>query len=698
MGRILRGRVLRLRPSILTAFVVLTVPVLFAVIAVTYVSNENTARDDATELIERYAADAIENIQSDFNPLRSMIRAAAVLGAEQPDFYFDDRSLKYFFSMLQHSDKIVAVYAGLHDGSFRQARRADPEVPVFDKSPPPETRYAYRTMSAMGSAGRSDRYVFLNGGGKEIGSVSGPTTYDPRARFWYRTAVAAGTVVISDPDIFAVLGLIGITVAAPFKVDDQVRGVVTIDITLEGMAEYLAERRISPGTRSFMLDHQGHVIAASDSPKTYTNVRGRLELSHVTSLDDHLAAVAFGSRPRTGATSYAFSYEGKEYLASLSSMPESFGKRWQLFIITPLEDFTSRFTRNNNILLAIGLGATVLQILVIYLLTSAVSAPLERLAHRVDRIQELKAHDVPPIKSPIREISVLSRAIETLDTAVASFAAFVPVGLVRQLLDSDQKLQLGGHSRFLTIFFTDLEGFSTLSETIPSQELVLRVSAYLEVVSRSVDQEQGTIDKFIGDGVMAFWGAPALLDDHAYRACVAAMRIERGMDELNERWRQEGLRPFRVRIGIHSDAVLVGNIGSKERMSYTVVGDGVNVAARLEGINKEFGTRVCISHSVFKEAGDRLCVRPIDEVTVKGRRTKVPIYELLGAYGSGPDFEPTPDEVGLCQMTRSAYEALMAEDHALALQRYREILKLYPDDPVARQIAHRLGPTLAASA
>ena len=226
------------------------------------------------------------------------------------------------------------------------------------------------------------------------------------------------------------------------------------------------------------------------------------------------------------------------------------------------------------------------------------------------------------MSSPIREISVLSKAIDTLDAAVKSFSAFVPVGLVTQLLQSEQKLELGGHSRFLTIFFSDLEGFSTLSEEVPSQELLLRVSAYLELVTKTVNQEHGTIDKFIGDGVMAFWGAPALLDDHAWRSCVAAMRIQRGMDALNERWQAEGLKPLNVRIGIHSDAVLVGNIGSKERMSYTVMGDGVNVAARLEGINKEFHTRICISHSVFKEAGERLCVRPIDDVTVKGRRSQ----------------------------------------------------------------------------
>src|SRR5262249_10919026 len=110
--------------------------------------------------------------------------------------------------------------------------------------------------------------------------------------------------------------------------------------------------------------------------------------------------------------------------------------------------------------------------------------------------------------------------------------------------------------------------------------------------------EAGTIDKFIGDGVMAFWGAPALLDDHAWRACVAALRIRQRMVGLNRRWQDEGLRPLNIRVGIHSDAVLVGNIGSPERMGYTVIGDGVNIASRLEGINKEYGTQLCISHSV----------------------------------------------------------------------------------------------------
>jgi adenylate cyclase len=121
------------------------------------------------------------------------------------------------------------------------------------------------------------------------------------------------------------------------------------------------------------------------------------------------------------------------------------------------------------------------------------------------------------------------------------------------------------------------------------------------------------------------------------------------------------------------------------------MGDGVNIAARLEGVNKEYGTRLCISHSVFKEAGERLCVRPIEDVVVKGRRSSIPIYELLGTFAGDPAFEPGADTLKLCKMTRHAYQAVVAGERTLALQRYREILVLFPNDAVASTLARRLG-------
>jgi adenylate cyclase len=682
---------LRLKPSILTSFFFLTVPVFFTIIAVTYFTNDNIARKNALDLLQRFRTDALENIEDEFNPLKSLIRSAAIVGEQYPEFYASDRCLKYFFSILLHSPKIVSVYVGLADGSFRQTRRVDPKIPVYDKLPPANAQYAYRWVLPKPGGPTTDRYLFLDDDLKELGSIEEATDYDPRVRLWYRSAEKAGGTMISDPDIFAALGLIGFTVASPYYVGGKLQGVAAIDITLDGLGVYLAERKISPGTLSYILDSQGRVLAASDLSKTYSNEGGKLEFRHISSLDNELPAMAYAARPRGTEGTFSFSHGGREYLASLSTLAPEFGKRWQLFTVTPLSDFAAEFQRNNEFLVIFGLLATAVQILIIYFLTGVISRPLEKLAFKVEKIQELGSEQLPSVNSPVREIWTLSKAIDTLDAAVKSFAAFVPVGLVTQLLHSEQKLELGGHSRFLTIFFSDLEAFSSLSEEVPSQELLLRVSAYLELVTKTVNQEHGTIDKFIGDGVMAFWGAPALLDDHAWRACVAALRIERGMDALNERWRADGLKPLNVRIGIHSDAVLVGNIGSKERMSYTVMGDGVNIAARLESINKEFKTRICISHTVYKEAGERLCVRPIDDVTVKGRRAKVPIYELVGVFGAAdPGLEPDEATLKLCRLTRAAYEALIEEDFVLAARRYRDILSEFPGDPVAEAMAGRL--------
>src|SRR5438067_6686498 len=147
-------RKLRLRPTILTLFVLLTVPVFFTIVAVTYLSNDSLARSHANDLVTRFRADAISNIQDMFGPIKSLVRSAAAIGNEQPDFYASNRSLKYLFSILVHSDKIISMYVGAADGSFRQARRIDPNVMIQGKLPPQGSKYAYRPLQG-GRTGRS---------------------------------------------------------------------------------------------------------------------------------------------------------------------------------------------------------------------------------------------------------------------------------------------------------------------------------------------------------------------------------------------------------------------------------------------------------------------------------------------------------------------------------------------------------------
>src|SRR5262249_8234515 len=248
-------------------------------------------------------------------------------------------------------------------------------------------------------------------------------------------------------------------------------------------------------------------------------------------------------------------------------------------------------------------------------------------------------------RSKVREIAQLQSAASLLRNSLQSFSSFAPVDVVRGLIKSGIPLALGVEKRNLTVFFSDLENFSTHAKQTPQDELLAQMSIYFEQVSRAISDEHGTVDKFIGDGIMAFWGAPIALEDHVLRACVGAVRAARRMQQLNDDWRRHGKPCFRLRIGLHSANVLVGNVGSTERFSYTVMGDGVNVASRLEGMNKGFGTTICISDIVFDAVSREIVARPLRRVQVKGRKQEFMIYELLGmADGSDPELTARPED------------------------------------------------------
>jgi class 3 adenylate cyclase len=289
----------------------------------------------------------------------------------------------------------------------------------------------------------------------------------------------------------------------------------------------------------------------------------------------------------------------------------------------------------------------------------------------------------PP--SNIQEIAKLESAASLLRTSLKSFSSFVPLDVVRQLIKSGIPLTLGVEPRFLTVFFSDLENFSSHSETLAPDDLLVQISTYLEEVSSAISQECGTVDKFIGDGVMAFWNAPVQRPDHVLRACAAAVRAARRMERVNNAWEAEGRPRIQIRIGLNCANVLVGNIGSSNRLSYTALGDGVNVAARLEGINKLFGTTICISDSIYDQVEADILARPIKRVQVKGRKTEFMIYELLALRTShDPDVRVRDRDEQLSAMTWLASQKFEAGDFSAAEPAYRDILKEFPEDSLAR--------------
>ena len=186
----------------------------------------------------------------------------------------------------------------------------------------------------------------------------------------------------------------------------------------------------------------------------------------------------------------------------------------------------------------------------------------------------------------------------------------------------------------MTVLFTDIVGFTGLSERL-GDAIVPVLSDYLEIASAAISSRNGTIDKFIGDAVMAFWGAPTPNDRHAVDACAAALEFRRRLGRRCAEPGRDGGVPLRMRVGINTGRMLVGNIGSNERLSYTVIGDAVNVASRLEAVNKRYGTEILIGEDTRAAAGDAILVRRLDWVAVYGRTQGLAVYELLGMADHG---------------------------------------------------------------
>ena len=240
-----------------------------------------------------------------------------------------------------------------------------------------------------------------------------------------------------------------------------------------------------------------------------------------------------------------------------------------------------------------------------------------------------------------------------MSRGLASFQKYMPTDLVRTLVSRGIEARPGGQQQTLTVMFTDLAGYTRISERLGDRVVPL-LADYLEVVSTAVLGRRGTIDKFIGDGVMAFWGAPVPDERHAIDACGAAVECQRLLALQRAAAEHCGGTQLRMRIGINTGRMLVGNIGSNERLSYTVIGDPVNVASRLEPLGKVYGVDIIIGEETRCAAGNAIVVRRLDRVAVYGRVGGLAIYELLG-LAEGAE-TATPEWVRTYESGLAAYE------------------------------------------
>jgi adenylate cyclase len=272
-----------------------------------------------------------------------------------------------------------------------------------------------------------------------------------------------------------------------------------------------------------------------------------------------------------------------------------------------------------------------------------------------------------------------------------AFQHYLAPAIVQQILEDPSRLKLGGESFDVTVIFTDLEGFTTYAEHLAPDELRSRLSTYFTAMMDVLLAERATLDKFIGDAIMVYFGCPIADPMHPAQACRAALAMQRRLDALNDDWHRSGVPPLRMRIGVNTGTAVAGNMGTDEMFNYTIIGDCVNLASRLEGVNKQYGTRTIIGADTWQRVRGQFEVRELDWIRVKGKTEPVAIYELLADKGQLPD---------LAARIRDRYEEALsmyrAGDWGRASRAFAAALELEPSDGPSRVFTARCADYAAA--
>lgn len=497
-----------------------------------------------------------------------------------------------------------------------------------------------------------------NGVRKTVRDIAESVRTPPYQRPYYQATVKAGRPIWTESYVFLGSGesldFPGVSRAIPVysstEDDDQLQGVLTADFDLFAMSKFIREVNLGSGV-SFIVEETSsgerkvlaHPKAADPDPSKRLDLtdagpegEGRITV-RADRVPDPLVRQFISTqadefrRVSPGETQTAELQVGRnQFVGSYLQMDGEGSPKWIIGMFLPKSEVFGGVTRMARLMAVLGIVGVVVATLLSLLLSRRVADTLGIIADETKEIGSFRIERKKPVRSRIREISTLASAMEEMKTGLRSFQKYVPADLVRLLLESGQEAELGGARSDLTIYFSDIVGFTSVSEQVDPETLVAVLSDYLEEMSDEILQAGGTVDKFIGDAIMAFWGAPLAQEEHARAACHAALANQARLEELRDDWKGRDLPEFRARIGLHSGNAIVGNFGSPNRLDYTAIGDSVNLASRLEGLNRIYGTDILISEATFKAIGPEFITRRIDRVAVKGREGSTLVYELVG--------------------------------------------------------------------
>lgn len=593
--------------------------------------------------------------------------------------------LDYYQELLQNNAEFKMVYSADTSGNLVMARR----MPDGSLS----RRYVRRQADGVHITWKHSNIAYYS----EFSDTDSPldTAYDPRQRDWYKDAVEKKGLVWSEVYIFATDRQPGITCTIPhYDSKGTLLGVTAVDISVLDLSYYLGAMQVTEHSRLFITDATDRLVALQmRNPKEVDrlfrkklNDKAGYDVLKTTDIGDPvLSAVVDAYHQRNDSTAaIRLMEQGGLLHALVSPLANDRGIDLRIGVIIPDNDIMGAVHRSNYIIMGFSLFMIVLAILLSLVLSRLIARPMHQLSAEMQRIEKLDLGASEEISTIITEIDNMQGSFDGMKTGLQNFRRYVPADLVSQLVGQKQEASLGGVCRQLTILFSDIANFTSISEHLEPEVLVQDLCEYFNVISRVIRTQRGTLDKYIGDSVMAFWGAPVDLDDHAYHACLSAVTAQDRLASLARQWESKGKTRFATRIGIHTDEVVVGNMGYEERLNYTVVGDGVNLASRLEGLNKFYGTSTLVSHATQELVRDRFEFRCVDRVAVKGKTAGVDVFELLALKGDLP-----VNLRKLMDVYENGLVAYFGRDWKFALQHFNTVLKYRPSDGPSQVLAAR---------
>ncbi len=540
----------------------------------------------------------------------SLLRVLARYNSTNSVLNLEETNVKMLWDYLNTESHLASIFLADESGNFLQARKYP--------------KLAVREIAVMDGK-RIDFYDFKNKDFVSTGHTVSVAEYDPRTRPWYKDA-KENHIHITKPYFFASTGEPGITVSyANIDRFGNKICVAAVDIALATLFDFIKEQASIIKGQIILFNTETDELFLSSEGEFDTNMMNKDIKTLPLGFGMHNALDAYKQGQNIGGVLGA---DGRRYIYSAAQI--SFGEKEKISLILsiPEEIVFGDVRKNMFITVAISLFILSLFIILAIQISKMISRPIVKLSQEINQLAQLNLDVGIKEDSKIKEIYLAQKSLATLKSGLESFKKYMPADLVKILIQTKQEAKIGGVEKPLVVMFTDIEGFTTISEKLSPMELTTQLSVYFEHLEKIISKYEGTIDKYIGDAIMAFWGAPLYVENPAHKAVQCALEMQKSLDALNSRWEKEGKPPLRTRIGIHYGKTLVGNIGSNNRMNYTIIGDSVNIAARLEGINKNYKTQIMISEEIEALVREKFLIRYVDEIELKGKTSATKIYTI----------------------------------------------------------------------